>query len=341
MPLSQFTVYMSADSGSPALTGQTGSLISLLDACLVTGYASKPAAGWSKPAFPATSSLGAYQQASGSRLFLYINDSGPVTTSAAQGKEAWATGWENITAYTSSAVSASVGAGTGQFPLPSQVLTTGHYVIRKSATTDSVARPWIIFADAYTMYMFIYNGDGSIYSGFIFGDVFSLKPTTDTYKCAIQGRVLESTSNNTSVEGIATISSITSNPSIQYLMYFARSFGGFGQSTAASKTGDLGKTGINSQYASTLGTVLTPNPVDNSYYLAPLQVYETTGPNIRGRLRGVYHLCHPIASFSDGQVFSGANEYAGKTFMVINPIMSNASGGGMLAIEISATVETN
>ena len=42
-------IYKSTDSGAPTLTGQAFSLISLLLACLVDGYGSKAAAGWTKP----------------------------------------------------------------------------------------------------------------------------------------------------------------------------------------------------------------------------------------------------------------------------------------------------
>jgi hypothetical protein len=54
-------------------------------------------------------------------------------------------------------------------------------------------------------------------------------------------------------------------------------------------------------------------------------------------MRGMYHLCHPITSFADGQVFSGANEYAGKTFQIIK----QGPNAGMWVIETSNTVETN
>lgn len=344
MPLSQFTVYMSADSGSPVLTGLTGSLISLLDACLVNGYASKPAAGWSKPSFPATSSLGAYQQASGSRLYLYVNDSSPVTTSV--GKEAWATGWEIMTSYTSSAVSASVGAGNGQFPLPSQVLTTGHYVIRKSSTADSTIRQWIMFADAYTLYLFIANGDtANTYSAFFFGDIFSLKPATDSFKCLIAGRVSENVGSTTTAEGLDIISLPRALASGQTVHYLARSFGGFGQSVPVIKLGDGGKIAsalINSDMPMG-GNIAAANPVDNSYYMAPIWIAECAAAPviIRGRMRGMYMLCHPITSFADGQVFSGANEYAGKSFVVIKQGQGNNIGVGYWVIETSATLETN
>jgi len=41
-----WTLYQSTDSGAPALSGQAGSLLEVLDACLVNGYGGKAAAGW-------------------------------------------------------------------------------------------------------------------------------------------------------------------------------------------------------------------------------------------------------------------------------------------------------
>ncbi len=40
------TVYRSTDASAPQLSGTAGSLAAILDGCLVTGYGSKPAAGW-------------------------------------------------------------------------------------------------------------------------------------------------------------------------------------------------------------------------------------------------------------------------------------------------------
>ena len=58
---------------------------------------------------------------------------------------------------------------------------------------------------------------------------------------------------------------------------------------------------------------------------------------LRGRMRGLYHLCHQPSNFSDGQIVTGANEYAGKTFQVVKP----GYYGGAMLVEISNTVETN
>ena len=58
---------------------------------------------------------------------------------------------------------------------------------------------------------------------------------------------------------------------------------------------------------------------------------------MRGKYRGRYHLCHPAADFSDGQIIQGGGDFAGKTFMVIKLGPNN----GMWALEISPTVPTN
>ena len=42
-------LYRSTDGSAPTLSGTAGDLINLLDKCLVSGYGSSTAAGWTKP----------------------------------------------------------------------------------------------------------------------------------------------------------------------------------------------------------------------------------------------------------------------------------------------------
>lgn len=56
------TLYKSTDSGAPAMTSAAGSLISVLDACLVDGYGGKVAAGWSKAVIDAATKQVGYTQ---------------------------------------------------------------------------------------------------------------------------------------------------------------------------------------------------------------------------------------------------------------------------------------
>jgi len=337
MPNSQFTIYTSADSGSVVLNGTSGSLIALLDQCLVSGSASKPACGWTKP-FANSSNLGCWTQATGSLMTLFINDSVPNTKSLAQSREAWATGWESL-----SVLGGPCGTGSGQFPTPDQVLTSGHVVVRKTTSADSLTRPWVLYADSSSFYLFIQTGDTTVagcYNAFFFGDVFSLAGTSDIWKCMIQGRVVENSTAATAgqVDNSDVIFAFNATTTTYFGHYIARTAGGRGNSLQVYKMGDASKTALDLVSAEYMvGIVGCPNPVDNSIYLSPVLVCEPANKSIRGRMRGMYHICHPLTSFGDGQIIYGANDFAGKTFQVVKP----GYNSGMWAIEISNTVETN
>ena len=383
MAASQFTIYSSSDTFGPGpINGLTGSLISILNACLVNGYAGKPAVGWSKTSslgilvsdlsgsVGAVPSLGCYTPPSGSMFTMVVNDmggGGVAPTNSSGGREALITGWENLLALTSSApYTGSLGSGYGQFPLPTQLMM-GNVVWRKSATADTTPRSWIMFADYYTMHLFIATGDtaGTYYGG-SFGDVYSFRGSSDLFRCLLIGRAVisasgaicsgvatgalydcfDSTPINTQAVGatatLANISAFNATPG----HYMARTWGSVGgASINVSKVGDLGKAqaeGITvgaNQYNCWVfsGAIQTPNAPDNSLYLAPIQIGEVVENCLRGRWRGMYHICHSVTSFGDGQVFAGSGDFAGKQFYVIR----SGTSGGMFAVEISNTVETN
>lgn len=328
MSVSQFIQYSSGDASGPgAIQGVVGDVLRVLDLCLVNGYSGKAAAGWSKP-FANSGNIGCYQNGTGSTgLGVVINDNGPNATSLA--KEAWATGWESI-----AGIGAPVGTGTGQFPTAAQLLTTGHTVIRKSTSADATHRNWTVFADAHTAYLLIQTGDGSAttYSGFMFGDVFSLKSTADNYRCMIIGNPTENAGTAGAFNSASLANAATAGN------FLARTYGGGGASVTAGKHGD-GNKSVTTAYFD--GLAQTPNGPDNSYYLCPIWVHEPSAGIIRGRLRGVYQLCHPKASFSDGQTFNGMGDYAGKTFQVVRDIYGPASVLSHMVWETSNTVETN
>src|SRR5690348_12633571 len=125
-------VYSSSDTGAPVLTGQAGSLIAVLDACLVNGYGTQTAAGWTK-AFSGTNKAD-YRMAGGNQFYLDVDDSAAQT---AAGKEANVRGYEAMTA---------LATGTNAFPTTTQFAAPGQ-VIRKSATADATSRGWILVAD--------------------------------------------------------------------------------------------------------------------------------------------------------------------------------------------------
>ena len=82
-------LYRSTDSSAPTLSGTVGDLVNLLDKCLVTGYGSQVAAGWTKP-FTSTNSAD-FRGSAGLQYYIEVNDNGPNGTSL--GKEARIRGW--------------------------------------------------------------------------------------------------------------------------------------------------------------------------------------------------------------------------------------------------------
>ena len=303
------------------MTGNAGSLIAVLDGCLVTGYGAKSAAGWTHPVATA-SNIASYKQASGALLGLVINDAAPNATSL--GKEAWATGWESV-----AGVGSPVGSGTNQFPTAAQLLTSGHVVIRKSTATGTTARDWIVVADGLTFYLFVATGDtaGTYYS-FGFGEIYSHKSTTDSFRVMIMGRNLENASTIAN-EGFDQFSAYNAAVIGNFM---ARAFGAGGTSITIGKHGDS----VKGSATSFLGTGQYPNGEDSEMYITPIFVTELT-PNVRGRLRGLYHPLHAITNFTDGQTFPGSGDYSTKTFLAIK----QTANAGVVLVDTSNTVETN
>jgi hypothetical protein len=348
--------------------GSTGSLNRILEYCLISASVSKDAAGWSHPIANSASAAAdctvyaAYTPPSGSQMTLFVNDNAPNAGNA--GKEAWLTGWENITSLCNAASTANVGGGTGQFPTPAQLLTVGNVVCRKSAAADNTSgRYWVCFADASTFYLCVQTGDAAAtYMCIMFGDIFSLAGSSDTYRCLLIGRGATGQSTAwagqtystppggydsfacTSVYSTNVPTAITSItiPLIGHFM--PRTYGGTGNSINVGKVFDISKQYTvtypgASQYYGIIpmgGLMPSPNGSDNSFYMSPVQICESNGC-IRGRMRGIWQVCHSVLNFSDGQIFAGGGDFAGKTFMIVKRDIS----GGFFAVEISNTVETN
>jgi len=359
MATTQFTVYSSNDPYAPLLTGQVGSLINLFDKCLVNGYGSKLPAGWLKPIVnDNTAGVACWQQPSGSGFVMCVNDNAP--TSSAGALEAWFNGLETIIGLTASLT--GIGSGYGQFPAAGQTCPagtagpqSGSFVIRKTNSLDAISHTWLMFADDRTIYFFTQPDTAGIYGSYFFGDIFSFKPTHDTYKCFIHGRTQCGKATTAAFLDCGDLMTYPINSSFytatsQPQYFLARSFAGGISSVYAALIGDIGKStlnvtlnnqngasAVNPPTSPFYGSLLCANPTDNSLYMSPISVSEPSPGILRGRMRGMYHLCHPIANFGDGQIISGGNEYAGKTFMCVK----EGHNGGMWVIEISNTVECN
>ena len=122
------SAFFSSDASAPVLASAPGSLIQVLDACLVTGYGSRTALGWSK-VFSGTNKA-VYRAATGNRFYLRVDDS--------DNDVARVIGYEQMS---------DVDTGIDPFPLNSQV--AGGLYLRK---TNGVTGGWAVFGNATSFY---------------------------------------------------------------------------------------------------------------------------------------------------------------------------------------------
>lgn len=319
------TFYKSTDASAPSLTGQTGSLVALLDACLVNGYGSQAAAGWTI-AFTGTSKRD-YKQGSGSNgYYLDVDDSGP---GGGTYREARMRSYEAMTA---------LGTGTQAFPTAAQ--SSFGVVCRKSNTADATARAWYCVADATCFYLFVDTGDftNPAYSfGFMFGDFFSYK-SGDPYNTAVIGRSAENSGADTA-DQLANLYTGPSMLTTQFAGHYVdRTWTGVGGSLPFCKHSSalaiaLVNQGNGAAGAST-AVCAYPNGPDGALELAPFWIGHQG--NVRGYLKGLWAPCH-YQPCGHGDTFSGVGNMSGKSFLALN--VKSAAGGGQISGQI--VIETS
>jgi len=142
-------VYQSTDPGAPVLTGQAGTLVALLHACLVgtagvaygSGPTQKYSAGWSEP-FSNTATKGVFRNslgAGGTGCYVRVRDDGTNTGGAKEALQIVYSAMSDI--------------DTGIDATPTTAQMANGAVIRKSLASDATARPWILIADELTYYL--------------------------------------------------------------------------------------------------------------------------------------------------------------------------------------------
>lgn len=282
------TIIASTTGGAPSMTGVAGSLISVLDFCLVTTL------GWTKP-FTGTN-LASYRQPTGTSngMYLAVDDTG--------GRSARVRGFEAMTAVTT---------GTGPFPTDAQV--SGGLFVHKSVTADATARPWYFISDGKHFHFHIVN-DGTTPFGTVsgtmwsFGDFVSYKPG-DTFNTMI---VADTTTLATGSSTIyTTISAGVSSPLSGH--YVARAHTQLGGSTQVNRFGDAAEIQTTNLGNSTALTF--PSVIDGGIHLSRLWVGEAAGR--RGRYPGAWCPMHAVASMNSGDTFTGSGDLTGRTFINI------------------------
>ncbi|MBP6260913.1 MAG: hypothetical protein KA204_08700 [Chromatiaceae bacterium] len=268
------TLFRSDDVGAPVLSGTAGSLITVLDACLVNGYGSKAAAGWQKPFSGAN--LAAYRAQTGNRFYLRIDDSHaqyPVMR-----------GYQTLS---------DINNGTGLFPTLVQL--AGGIRGVKSNTASAVARPWVIIASPRAFYLWVsyaatdMGALTTFVDIFFFGDGASYMPG-DAYFTGIVGRILGDAAAATT-----NFASLLSTYTVTNGHYLASDFAQSGNSEPFCCLQSI--TAL-AAHAGTAGGFY-PDPITGGMLLDRLRVLEGGSIKrlIRGALPGCYNPIHNLPGF--------------------------------------------
>lgn len=307
------TALTNQSASAPALTGQAGSLVSVLTYCLVTTL------GWTLVS-GSTSTVAAYRSPSGTNQFyLRVDDSGTTTARVRM--------YETLT---------DVATPTGTNPTPSDSQVSGGLYWCKSTSANSTQRPWAFYSDGKAFILLTGCASTTPASwetatsnqtyAYVFGDFPSFK-SGDAYNTAIIGDTA-----SLSTSGFSVISTnVTSAATGHYLM---RQHTQLSTGVGASKVADIAGAGTMSTFGA--GAIAYPAPITGGIEIARAFFGESAGR--RGRVPGVWCWQHVnTASLNPFDTFSGATgtELAGRTF-----VFHRAQNLVCFAIETSDTWST-
>ncbi len=286
-------IYASTDGSAPVLTGQAGSLVALLDAVLVDGYGSATAAGWTK-SFTA-SNQAVYRAPSGARYYLDVTDT-----------NGGSTGSTRVAGFVTMS---GVNTGTGRYPASG---TNRSWV--KSASTDSTARPWFIYADDSRFWLFVQAGIASFttkWAAAFFGDIFAIDTSWADRSVLL---VRDADWTGTLSNSCWTTSEMVFPSSGEWYAP-AKAGGGaqFNSKPVASQFAINNGTGNSQtlgQYANGLAYPHTPS---GGIVIQRLWWGHQTPQTLLGHIPGAWIGCHNNAG-ADGDTFTGAGALAGKSF---------------------------
>ena len=294
-------VYKSTDSGAPTITDVNGSLIALLKACLVTGYGSSAAAGWTNP-YNSGSTIAVFRSPTGTKQrYLRVVDSG---YNASVGyREARCRGYEVMTA---------VSTGTGLFPTTAQVAGNGIPYMYGLASGNPYINDWILVATEAMFHLYVNTGDNatvvSYYSNVLtFGDFISYK-AGDSYNTIIR------TGNDGDIPyyGGSLCSSLNS-PS-NSMAYIARKqtqtgtaeYVTFGSNTLFNSSTYMGGGGIPYPNRPDSGLVLS-----NIFLINPDIVGSGANAYIAGVVPGIWDICHTTPTAHKDTWTQGSKSFIG------------------------------
>ena len=297
-------VYRWDDASAPTLNASAGSLVALLKAVLVDGYAGKTAAGWTNPAY--STNKAAFQNA-GSGQCLVVDHPSTTINPTVYGVESITSGFIE----------------TNRFPTTLQ-MATAYWSI--SNTADTTNRPWIILADNKRFYLWVgYNlttaqalsASTTAQMLWFAGDILSYKGG-DAFPFMICSQL--STGADDNPFG-ACQSSIGSTLATGH--YMARTHRQSGTSVGVGKFSDYGLVSTTSSGNAT--SYAYPDPVSGGMSLSKIRVFESNIYGPRGLMPGMWFVNHSMPG-NNGDTFTGSSggQLAGKTFILLDASWSGS-----------------
>lgn len=298
-------VYRWDDGNAPVARGERRSLCDILYACLVTGYGTKPGAGWTREYVNATFDKAAFRNnpVTGTGFFLQVDGYG-----AANAYSPTLKAFETMT---------SESDGLGPFG------TTYGNSFQTSNGATTTARPWVLIADDRAFYLFIWVADtttpnvGVQASTMFFGDLVRRLPadayccglTSGAYGCAVGGMYNAGSTAGAGYNAIY-IPRPASGVATPIMANHIRGGG------PAADAGACGATGL---AWSSGDQILIARPYVN----------DATTYSLRGWLPGHYYPCHPLAF---GQLANISSD--GKSFLSIrHPTQGGAHANTFISLD--------
>lgn len=257
---------------------------------------------------------------SSNRHYLRILDDGGGTGGA---QEARVFAYETMT---------DVDTGTNVFPTAAQ--STYGYLWRKSSTTDTTPKTWIVISDGKFFYLMVQhtnttlsmtNSDANF--GCSFGDVISYKPG-DVWATMLTGNTSQASTSSNANGLMAAQTSITAASSFTSSLVLARNY----TAVAGAQYVGLYGTGLSGTCLGTTAAISYPHAIDNGFYMAPVVITQGSPALLRGRLPGAYECMHGRA-LNNLDIIENVQGMSGRKFMCLYG--SNSSSFGNLMIDIT------
>lgn len=297
-------IYRSTDAGAPvALPATVNAIQSVLYACLVTGYGTKPGAGWTRP-FNATNVSVFKQPAGTSNCFLRIDESTVPGSALMRGFETMS----------------DIDNGAGRFPSLLQE-PRGYYMGK--GVVDNNPMGWTLITNGAAFWFFLKSRSNAIGAPYeyaqplLFGDLSSYK-AGDTAKCMFMAEPITTRGDNSLVNnggdhGAYAFSQNSIDLVPTYQRVISRSYTGLSGSTMVNVHSDNAKVLAQME---TGGRLVYPNLADGGIYISRGFVLENSaGSNVlRGHMPGIWFMNHPISPFLPGDTFIGTGDLTGKSF---------------------------